>query len=125
MSAGDPSGKVKEILADLELPKLRSYYQSAKLFWKNTSFDYFHTRDYEAAVSGDEQKQKLIEERALTLSGLPSLQSRFSELAALGIYAEVVAGSEPAGTTLSVFVKFNDRGQRTLEMTAVDEPSRV
>lgn len=114
------SDKAARILGDLELPALRAKYRSLNSMFREPvpiALLYFYTDPLEFADTRAAQEQQQIEARALNKR--PGVIVRFAELAAVGIWPRVVACGESGSSHLAVFVRFSERGRRTLEASGL------
>ena len=76
---------------------------------------YFYSDAYEFAGTEKEKVELGVEAHAL--NGLRSIAKRRSELAANGVFANVVCSSEPGFDILALYVEFDERGRRLLKGT--------
>ncbi|MBX9844613.1 MAG: hypothetical protein K2Z80_22665 [Xanthobacteraceae bacterium] len=108
--AGPLQEKVSRILRDLEIDSLRILYRTQHDTLGQSS--YFYSEPYELAWSPEEQQAQLMEAEAL--NRVPGIIARRLELAADGIWPEIVSYSERGNSELTTIIRFNERGRRTL-----------
>src|SRR5262245_18393092 len=104
---------VSRILSDLELDSLRAQYRITERHLRSNALaqlSYFYSSPYEFVSSPEERQAQKMEAKAL--KRVPGVTARRLELAADGIWAEIVSSTEPGNSHLITFVKFSERGRR-------------
>jgi hypothetical protein len=119
MSEVDFSETAAQILRDLKLSALRARFRALEPWMteiRSSSGKFFFYLDpYEFASSDHERKALRAKVRALN----EHLTARRLELAADGIWPEVMAYAEPGNEHLTVFVEFSEKGRKTLQSSRV------
>jgi hypothetical protein len=105
-----------QILDDLSLPALRAHYRRQPVVTSSSGHLYIYTGPYDFWPSSEDT---LIMAIANALNRRLAILIRRIELAADGIWPNVVAYSEPGNVHLSVFVEFNKRGDRVLSGSGI------